>query len=286
MFSEGGVILLGKRIKFAELSVENLLFTELEPVRQRFPDGSIWSGYINTPRPSNALIYACSDVTLVYEAPGMETIELHRDQVLFAPKGSCYKVTSRNPSQHSGADSYTVNFNIFDREGNEVTVAQPLAVIARDRFSRFHALVAELTRACYDVRPSRLKSQAAFLTFLDAVLESAEECSREYYVIRRGVEELTRDWNRQEKMSKYAEICGISQCYFNAMFRAWSGMGPVEYRNRLRITHAQAILRSGSVGVSETAVLVGFEDPFYFSRVFKSITGVSPQEYKRDHDLL
>ena len=69
-------------------------------------------------------------------------------------------------------------------------------------------------------------------------MESAEECSREYYVIRRGVEELTRDWNRQERISKYAEICGISQCYFNAMFRVWSGMGPVEYRNRLRITHA------------------------------------------------
>lgn len=277
---------LEKIMELGALRGEELLFSDLEPVRQRFPDGSVWSGYINTPRSSNALVYACSDITLVYEAPGMETIELHRDQVLFAPKGSRYKVTSRNPSQHSGADSYTINFNISDREGREVTVAQPLAVITEDNFSRFHALLKDLTRACYDVRPNRLKAQAVFLNFLDAVLESMEERPGIYYIIRRGVEELAKDWNRQEKISKYAEICGISQCYFNALFREWSGMGPVEYRTRMRITQAQAILRSGTVSVAETAILVGFEDPFYFSRVFKAQTGVSPQEYRRNHSTL
>jgi transcriptional regulator GlxA family with amidase domain len=56
----------------------------------------------------------------------------------------------------------------------------------------------------------------------------------------------------------------------------------VEYRNRLRVSHARSILQSGSVSIAETAALVGFDDPFYFSRIFKSITGISPQVYKRD----
>lgn len=268
-------------LSLQELRTRDVRFTGINPVRQKTPDGNFWSGYIQTPRPNNGLVYVCSDVTLIYEREQMQPLHLTKGHVLFAPKGSRYKVISRNPTPRDGADSYTVNFNVLDQTGAELELDQPLAVIARDQFSRFHPLVAELTRSCYDIRPSQLKIQANFQMFLDAVLESMEENSREYYIIRRGVEQLKIDWNRQEKMEKYARLCGISQCYFNATFRHWAGISPVEYRNRLRIAQAQSILRTELSSISETSALVGYEDPFYFSRVFKSIAGVSPQEYKR-----
>lgn len=269
-------------LEFKDLRRESLHFSGINSVQQRFPNGSIWSGYINTPRPSHGLVYVCSDTTLIYEIPGRPTLHLGKGSVLFAPKGSFYKVTAQSNTPHTGIDSYTVNFCICDHCGEELSISTPLSIITQDHFSNFPTLLTELTRACYDVRPSYLKIQANFLNYLDAVMESAEDYSKEYYIIRRGVEQLALDWNKQEKISKYAEICGISQCYFNAMFRNWAGVSPVEYRNRLRVSHARSILQSGSVSIAETAALVGFDDPFYFSRIFKSITGISPQVYKRD----
>ena len=175
---------------------------------------------------------------------------------------------------------YTVNLQVTDSMGGELPICQPLGVITQDRFSRFHGLVTELSQACSHIRPSRLKIQSVFLNFLDAILESMEEHSKEYYIIRRGAEQLALDWNKSEKISKYAGLCGVSQSYFNAMFKKWAGVGPVEYRNRLRISHAQSLLQNSPVSVSEAAALVGFDDPFYFSRIFKAITGVSPTAYR------
>ena len=269
-------------LSFSDLLTEPALFSGIDAVRQRFPDGSTWSGYIHMPRPDNGLVFICSNMTLLYEIPDQPPVTVKQGDVLFAPKGSCYKVLSQNPSVHSGADSYTVNFQITDATGRDITLGHRLGVIARDRFSRFNGLVAELSRACNHIRSSRLKIQSAFLNLLDAVLESMEEHSKEYYIIRRGVEQLTIDWNKSEKISKYAWICGISLSYFNAMFKNWAGVGPVEYRNRLRISQAQSILQNSPVSVSETASMVGFEDPFYFSRIFKEITGVSPTAYREN----
>ena len=267
-------------LSFSDLLTEQAVFSDIDAVRQRFPDGSIWSGYIHTPRPDHGLVFVCSDMTLLYEIPGMPPVTVKRGDILFAPKGSHYKVLSRNPSVHTGADSYTVNFQIADPAGRELTLSNRLGVIAQDHFSRFNGLVTELSQACNHIRSSRLKIQSIFLNLLDAILESTEEHSKEYYIIRRGVEQLAIDWNKSEKISKYARLCGVSQSYFNAMFKKWAGVGPVEYRNRLRISQAQSILQNSPVSISETAVMVGFEDPFYFSRIFKEITGVSPTAYR------
>jgi len=61
-------------------------------------------------------------------------------------------------------------------------------------------------------------------------------------------------------------------------------MSPVDYRNRIRITNACSLLESTSLSVEEIAALVGFETPFYFSRLFKRAMGVSPRQY-REHKL-
>ena len=44
--------------------------------------------------------------------------------------------------------------------------------------------------------------------------------------------------------------------------------------------HACRLLAAGSLPVRQVAAAVGYEDPFYFSRVFKSVVQVSPSEYR------
>ena len=72
----------------------------------------------------------------------------------------------------------------------------------------------------------------------------------------------------------------MSESHFRALFHQWAGMGPVQYRNRLRISHAQSYLVNSPMRVDKIAAMVGFDDVFYFSRLFKKITGVSPRAYR------
>ena len=47
----------------------------------------------------------------------------------------------------------------------------------------------------------------------------------------------------REKIEKYAALCGISEAYFYRCFHKWAGKSPVEYRNLIRLSNAEAMLR-------------------------------------------
>lgn len=69
---------------------------------------------------------------------------------------------------------------------------------------------------------------------------------------------------------------GFTPQYVNRLFRRELDMTPTEYLNRYRARQAAEYLRQGGIKVADIAGLVGFDDPFYFSRVFKKYMGFSP----------
>ncbi len=67
--------------------------------------------------------------------------------------------------------------------------------------------------------------------------------------------------------------------YVNFIFKRELGMTPGEVIATERIHRAAEILSTGKVNIAEAAYLCGFNDPLYFSRVFKRIFGTSPSNY-------
>ncbi len=70
------------------------------------------------------------------------------------------------------------------------------------------------------------------------------------------------------------------------VFKAETGQNPLEYLTEKRIAHAMQLMESayaGRITIKEIASLVGFEDPYYFSRVFKKVTGKSPSQWMHEH---
>ena len=53
------------------------------------------------------------------------------------------------------------------------------------------------------------------------------------------------------------------------------------YVNALRVTKAKQLLRFSDMRMEEIGCEVGFEDPNYFSRMFKKVEGMSPSEYRK-----
>ena len=71
----------------------------------------------------------------------------------------------------------------------------------------------------------------------------------------------------------------MSESYFSHTFKQRMGVPPMQFLNRLRIEKAKEFLTANSMSVSTVARLVGYEDPLYFSRVFRKSTGIAPHKF-------
>ncbi|MDD6991271.1 MAG: AraC family transcriptional regulator [Oscillospiraceae bacterium] len=66
-----------------------------------------------------------------------------------------------------------------------------------------------------------------------------------------------------------------------AVFKAEKGMSMQQYHDRLKMSEARRLLSSTLMSVGEVAMAAGYEDPLYFSRRFRDMTGSSPTEFRR-----
>ena len=83
---------------------------------------------------------------------------------------------------------------------------------------------------------------------------------------------------------KICTIFGISQTYLSKLFRKYSTESFNRHLATLRIEKAKEIMEDKpDLFIKDIAAMVGFSDQFYFSRIFHSITGMSPAEYMKNH---
>jgi AraC-like DNA-binding protein/quercetin dioxygenase-like cupin family protein len=73
----------------------------------------------------------------------------------------------------------------------------------------------------------------------------------------------------------------LSPNYFCKVFKDTTGVTPIEYINRIRISKACSQLKDGNLTIFQISEIVGINDVNYFSRLFKSIEGCSPSEYRK-----
>jgi transcriptional regulator GlxA family with amidase domain len=77
-----------------------------------------------------------------------------------------------------------------------------------------------------------------------------------------------------------AQAAGLSSSHFSRLFRKWTGHSPMEHLTWLRIQRAKELLGDVHLSVKEVAVRCGFEDQYYFSRVFTRVDGLPPSHYR------
>ena len=80
------------------------------------------------------------------------------------------------------------------------------------------------------------------------------------------------------------EIAGqlfVSKDYLRHLFTQYIGESPLRTIVSARIDHAKKLLKNPELSISNIAELCGFEDPYYFSRLFKNYTGKSPSAFRK-----
>lgn len=77
-----------------------------------------------------------------------------------------------------------------------------------------------------------------------------------------------------------AAVAKMSLPHYFAQFKRAIGSSPIDYLIKLRMEHARRLLTETSWSVKEVAVSLGYDDPLYFSRVFKSINQTAPSDFR------
>jgi len=85
--------------------------------------------------------------------------------------------------------------------------------------------------------------------------------------------------NDSPSIQNTLEELGYSYAHLCRLFRQAYGLAPLGYVNAIRIERAKLLLRDTELTISQVACRVGFDNPAYFSRLFKKQTTMSPREF-------
>ena len=112
---------------------------------------------------------------------------------------------------------------------------------------------------------------------LPIVLKNTEENSSLHLI----VEYMEKNYCEQLSLEDYAKLANISIPVLMRNFKKHFKTTPHAYLNNIRLTQAQNLILSTDLSITEIALQVGFLDPLYFCKFFKSQTNYSPSSYRK-----
>ena len=87
---------------------------------------------------------------------------------------------------------------------------------------------------------------------------------------------LSHKWDRD----RLAKEAGLSVSRFHDVFKSVTSKAPAQWLRQARINHAKDLLAHSQQAIHRIASECGFDDPYHFSRVFKSCEGISPRAWR------
>jgi AraC-like DNA-binding protein len=178
-------------------------------------------------------------------------------------------------------------YNFFDYENHEA-----LHLLPREKeimWSLYNKMESE-----YKNNPDEF-SKSIILSHLDSMLKYAQRFFKRQFIDRKPLSGLTvtkfndcldEYFKKEETEEKglptviyMASQLHLSPKYLSDLLKQETGKTALELIHLYVISEAKNMLVAGGLSISEIAYQLGFENPPYFSRLFKKVVGVSPKEY-------
>jgi AraC family transcriptional regulator, arabinose operon regulatory protein len=148
-----------------------------------------------------------------------------------------------------------------------------------ERFEALSTLHREVSLRAYASAPLMMAS-AFFDLFALVVARSTGESRYRSRKFAKSAAWLDEHFVQPVSMPELAAIEGYSPNYYAAEFARNYGVSPVDYLHAKRIGLARELLRTTDDSIGRIAARCGYEDPYYFSKVFKKLTRLSPRAYR------
>lgn len=122
--------------------------------------------------------------------------------------------------------------------------------------------------------------------FLDLYLLGSageSEVSQNKQKIQRAIEYIAENYSGVLNMAIVSNYVSMNYSLFSLEFKRYTKMNFVKYLQNFRINESRRLLLTTDYRISEISRMTGFRDDKHFMKVFKSICGVSPSEYRRNN---
>ncbi|NJO24706.1 MAG: AraC family transcriptional regulator [Bacteroidia bacterium] len=96
----------------------------------------------------------------------------------------------------------------------------------------------------------------------------------------RSIQFMQENLDKMLSLEEIAKSIHLSASHYSAIFRKKTGFSPIEYFNQLKAQKACQYLLFTDLQVKEIAYQLGFEDQYYFTKMFHKLMGVTPNEYR------
>ena len=215
-------------------------------------------------------------IFLVSEGSGILTCNqkrwsIDRGCVFFVREMDRYLIESVSDLKY-----YYINFQ--GRRGEEFL--ERIGVGENRRIFRADEDLIEFWRKCHQSADDTNIDILCETVFLYAIAVLKPEKKEQHDVVTKVVTLTNKKYSDPSlSISSIATQLGYDAKYLSSLFKKRMGVGYTQYLRELRLRHAVFLIEQGLVSVKNIALLCGFSDALYFSRLFTQSEGMSPKAY-------
>ena len=201
-------------------------------------------------------------------------------RVLILPKGASYFI-----DYQEFGECIVIEFDAEYNDGLDEQTAKIQEYYIGEKHDYYNKVIA-IERLWSFKKPAHELYCMAGLYELIAKLRKNElssyYSSREYRIIEPALKYIQENYvNCELGYEDVLKVSGLSNAYFRKVFTMVVGASPMRYLQMIRIEKAKDLLSGDYMPITDIAEAVGFKNVYYFSKMFKQMTGHTPTEYAK-----
>ena len=225
----------------------------------------------NSGRHSDCFVYYdCGEADYLFDG---HTIHAREKSVFFIAKDSVYDIDVRKKSKYICID---FDFSPASKVRKSMLFSNISPTVCNEFFKFFHSwtqkspwAIPQAYGILYRIYEEAIRSENKGYSRNNALFSKATEYIMEHYT------------DHTLSVSAIAQHANISVSHLRRLFQSNTNSSPINYIHLLRLEKAKNLLLTSNYSILEIASAVGYADPYYFSRLFKEKTGLSPLRYKQ-----
>jgi AraC-like DNA-binding protein len=229
-----------------------------------------------------------------------QIIYITRGKGTFSSAGKTWEVTpgsmmlvlpgikhAYKPVQETGWYEYWVGFkgSYFNRLTREGFLSEELLFFSMGLYDYIITIFNKIFEEVRAQKPLyQMKACTAVLTLITEMLSrSRRQEQPDYYqkIVEKAKYLMETNAYGEINLPNIANQIGISTSRLNEIFKQFTSMTPYQYYIHIKIHKAEDLLVREDISVKEAAWRMGFDDQYYFSRLFKNKTGIAPSDWKK-----
>lgn len=115
--------------------------------------------------------------------------------------------------------------------------------------------------------------------------EKVSETDKQNKYLTTVIRYMYKNVHQNISLDMISEQLGLSKSYLNAIFKKYTQKSPIDFFISIKMQEACKLLKLTKMHVYEVSQQLGYDDQYYFSRIFKKVIGVSPKEYKNGEHI-